>query len=534
METALPSPTPSQTSLTQLMRGPDTDTPPCVPHATSGSDAVHVGTPRAPMSIEAFGGRSGGNPRVAARAITSAQRTSRRRLLAVAASATAAGTLGGCRVVPAAVLRALPQLPPLVVAENVLYEARETVSRAWAHAFPRRPLRVIPQPTTLVRGPNGTVLGYSFAPAKVYDHAGDVLGVDSNTGADPNMVPLGPYLKDANFSLTSLVGSSTDVFLAANGEPVALPLGLSEIQFCVNHKALRNLGIPLPVQWSLNDMKAALDLALQRGPLTRTAPLIAGLTWVDVRLWGAFVLGLGGSLPGYGKPGANVQSILRSINLSGAVAATGELLDFARRYQWAPPSSDNTIFVPASFPLRGFVGPFSNTLFAFMSPPNPGPIPSAVVKEAFLQLPASSFPLLGKRRVVPSWVTQALAVSPYSKQPRSAIDFILWLYQPTQQRMLADVGIPPVVNDQELRAYWSQARSIATGLAPAFDPDGFVDVVGELPPWGTDMPAIINYDIALIPALRRAYAGTDTAASALAAVAETFNNPTAGLAVPQP
>jgi ABC-type glycerol-3-phosphate transport system substrate-binding protein len=457
---------------------------------------------------------------------------SRRTLLSALAAAASACLMPGCANVTSTLLE-----PHLVIADDVLYTAREQLLAAWSRHHRAGSLRIIRQPISLVRNSSGAVMGYTFAPAASYNRAGDIIGVPSSVGPDPDMVPLGPYLKGHNVSLDSFVGASAKAFLL-DGTPFALPIALSEIQFAVNHSALRRLGFPAPASgWSVDTMAAAIKTAIRRnGPYGPSSPPpIVGITWADVRIWGAFVIGAGGSLPGY-LGNKDSTSVFRFIDLNGALTATETAVAFARECQWAPPQPPPWSIFPDNFPQRGFTGPYTNSLFAFLPPAALGVnVPVSLSRDLFVTLPSEHFPTLwGNRRVIPAWTTQGLSISPASRNKSAAADLLLWLYNPSQQRALASAGVPPVLDDQGLLDYWHllQSRTMLPGRR--FDFNGYLDVIAELPVLGANMPASINYDSALIPALAQAYAGQTSVGQALGMVAAQIASPTFGIIAPPP
>ena len=89
-----------------------------------------------------------------------------------------------------------------------------------------------------------------------------------------------------------------------------------------------------------------------------------------------------------------------------------------------------------------------------------------------------SFPTFPARRVVPATAVQGLGVGKSSSAPDAAVTFLLWLLAEPQQRLLASVGVPPVLQTRALADAWQSFA--ASGQWPQFDQPAYFDVDKQL------------------------------------------------------
>jgi len=375
-----------------------------------------------------------------------ASRISRRAALGLAAGFAAA--LAGCS-------RPLPALaaPELVVRSEYLLQLKDRLRSQWGASGIRARLRIEQPPAP------GSV--------EAYEQSGDILDISTgeiNNAAKQNFLDLRPLLTAQDFPLSSLLPSAVAAY--AQGSALrALPLVLGEWQFYVNAPRLAELGVAVPARWEWQDVVNALAVAVGRGSVPSSV-LVAGTGWGDPNLWGAFVQGLGGRLTAGG-----------TVDLSGAVAATTELVHLARGYGWHPDADSNPANLQwGDFYSSGFAKTAASALFAFLQPMRiyPGMVPGALQR-----LPTTPFPLLPARDVVPAYSGSGLALSPYTTSPQLAAEALTWLYQPEQQQILATNGWPPVVL-QLAEQSWPTLQDHFPGYWAKFDAAGYTDVSYEL------------------------------------------------------
>ena len=396
------------------------------------------------------------------------ERISRRAALQAIALA-ACGTASACgtrtnRATPSAGT-AQPQTPVINVSDETLYRVRGSVVEAWQASGGRPTLSLQPwaftQPQAAIEG----------------DH--DVFTIFGDRPATWHVLDLTKSLRASNVDLSSLVPGALSMFADQHGIR-ALPFALSEWQFYVNAPALQALGLTPPATWTLDEVIAALAAASQKP--RAIAPMI-GVGWGNVSLWGAMVLGMGGAL----------DTQAGAVDLAGAVAPTKEMLGWPR-LGWNP---------TGKFWLPPFSGPRAQDgLFGFYGA-------WTVDGTTALQgVPISPFPTLRARALVPSYLNTALGISARSQRPDEAASFLLWLYQPAQQQLLAAQGIPPVVTDPAVVAFWQQQQQQRKPSTPIFLMDEYVDVFARLPP-GISSD---RYQTLFNGAFDRMVAGADVAA----------------------
>lgn len=363
------------------------------------------------------------------------ERLPRRGLLA---AAVGLGLLGGCGSPPRAVRR--PPLALRVFAPS-LYPVRDALLGAWQRDG-------APFPPNIVAGEAA-----SFPAQPLRSGQLPLPGVDAVEAAPgAGTVDLTPYLHRANFDPGSLVPEALPPSARVCGKIVWMPLRLTEIQFYANDRLLRALHALPAGPWTLAHLVAALQAHAAAASL-RAAPAVLGLGWGDLRLWGAFVVGLGGGFTRQGR-----------LDLGAAAAATATLAGIGRRCGWSAGDSGDALLL--EFERRGFSGARTGgSLFALLPPGVP------VGGTA-----ARAFPVLPRRAAVPAWQGTALFVQPHYAAPGHLVRFGLWLYQPAQQRLLAGAGVPPLLRDQGLRAFWHGLQGTRSGALERFSFSGYTDV----------------------------------------------------------
>lgn len=359
---------------------------------------------------------------------------------------------------------------PLRVFAPSLDPVRHPLLQAWQRTGPRPAFGL-----ELLRGMNVVLSGGLLRREHLAVGKADVV-----ESPYAGLVDLDPYLRGVNFDSASLLAQAVLPFRSSCGALTALPLRLGEIQFYVNGPLLRRLRIRPPRRWTYAAMVAALEVRRTSARL-RDWPAIVGLGWGDLRLWGALVLGLGGGFTRGGR-----------VDLVAAVGATAAVAAMARRFGWRPVTSADPAL--RDFELRGFQGSgVLGALFAFLPPgvPSGGETPQA-------------FPLLPRRAVVPAWEPTGLSVLRHERNPADAVRFMVWLYRPPQQRLLMTAGIPPVVADFGLRAFWQALPP----SAPRFRFHGYTDTAAWVRQvWGA-AGSLVSESPA---ALQRIGAGVDVA-----------------------
>ncbi len=402
---------------------------------------------------------------------------------------TGAG-LAGCASAPAVGTKA----KRMRIFSPSLYGARHALLVAWRRDG-------APFPVEFVPGISVSIANQPFASGEMPPPHADVVEVSQG-----GMVDLHPYLKGANLDLGRLLPQVVARFTAACGAVTALPVGMREVQFYVNDSLLRKLKVGRTRPWSFSAVIAAL--AAHRASTTlRAGPPLVGLGWGDLNLWGALVLGLGGALARNG-----------ALDFVAAATATANLASIGTRYGWsAGPSANAVLF---DFERHGFKGSRSaSCVFAFMPPGVP----------AGTERP-EPFPTLPRMPAVPAWHTTGLAAQPHSHQAAALVRFMGWLYAPAQQRLLATLGLPPVLAAQALRDFWHRGQGKLPAAAARFQFRGYTDVPYQIRQ-ALHAPGMF---LSQTPAsLTRIGAGAN-AAAALARWQRTLESSAAALSQPSP
>ena len=297
--------------------------------------------------------------------------------------------------------------------------------------------------------------------------AADILEVAPDmlyNNAPKKFVDISPILKARNYPLGRLTPAAVLPYWVGSAL-CGLPLIIGEWQFYVNTKRLMAKHLVVEKAWTFEDMLATLAEA--HGGYRERNAVFAGTGWGNYGLWGAFVLGLGGTLSAGGR-----------VHLSGAVDAATRLVDIARRYRWSPDAGSN----PQNngwwtFYQYGFSGQVENALFAFLQPMTVYP---GWFTQGTMALVPTEFPRMPMGSVVPAYGGSGLAVSPYSRSADAAVDFMLWLYEDAQQRILAEEGWPPVIAGAAGTAIWSKVNGQLPAYWVKFSQNGYVDIASEL------------------------------------------------------
>jgi len=408
-----------------------------------------------------------------------AERLTRRSALALGLAAAGATGLSGC----ARPLAALTP-PEIIVRSAYLADAKvaSQLRAAWTSSGIAARLNIA---------------GPSYARTFEGDErSGDLLDVtppEIHNVAKRNFLDLTPLLAAQNFPLASLLPSAVADYQEGSGLR-ALPLILGEWQFYVNTPLLHHLGLAVPAQWTWMDMVDALAVAVGRGSAPSSV-LVGGTGWGHYALWGAFVLGLGGSLASGGH-----------LDLTGAVAATTHLVSAARRYGWHPDQASNPSNVQWwDFYGHGFGLTDADALFSFLQPARiyPGRIAPGVSTLATVP-----FPRLPAGPVVPAYKGSGLGLSPYARHPDLAVEALLWLYRPAQQRILAEQGWPPVVV-KVAEQIWPGLEGTLPDFWAKFDSAGYTDIFNLLT--GGRPTNEFEVDLAVGAACQAMYVGADVA-----------------------
>ena len=302
-------------------------------------------------------------------------------------------------------------------------------------------------------------------------------------------------LKQLNFDASKLIAGALSSF-SVGGQPYAVPVGVVPTGIACDTKAFQQAGVALPnAGWTLGDFVqtcSALQTPIHAGkvpgviavlpPLVGSSKLqMAGggsATWygalIDPSVWGAFVLGYGGTI-------VNADGQFDLTN-SGAVQGLTELVALARSF--GAPQQD----VPASDTAPGVApgAPFPSAM-AFQRYNWSGTGPKTT---HWVPLPA-----LTVRSVVPvtPYGVQTYALDsgirlPFEIQPppnpnnvplealEATAAYGLWLNQLT----LSDPSLPglppPVFTDAEVQnAYWTAGKI-------AIDWQNYVIVPANWPP----------------------------------------------------
>ncbi len=351
---------------------------------------------------------------------------------------------------------------PLLVAAHSLLPAAAGLARAWDAAHRSSRLTV---ESEIGGPPRYTMPDRAYALADV----GQLSGDGEEPGGLAPYVNIAPLVRQANFDLGRLLPSAVQAF-AFGGDLFGLPLLCVPYVLMTNTTLLGSAGVAHPADqpWTLAQIESAVAAARASANIPASAQLISGSLWTDVRLWGAFVLGLGGALTG---PGGVLD-----FRGAATVAATRRLVALATAANWVGLDGDPAA---AGFVYGSFKGGTAETLFA-IEPDFPAPgFPVGVIG------PQNRFPLLPHDALIPAYQTSGLAVPKHSKQAEVAVEFLLWLYEDNQQRLLMSAGVPPIVTDRPaLLTEWSHATPGGQDIASLTDPTHMVDVLALLPQGG--------------------------------------------------
>jgi len=290
-----------------------------------------------------------------------------------------------------------------------------------------------------------------------------------------------PRLKESNFDFGVIAPGLRGLFTDAQGRPAGFPFAVGEVQFYVNMARLHRLRVQTAGVWTFDRMEVAVEAANAADP-TSGSTLVAGIGWSDPNTFAVFVDGLGGGLFG---PKASVGA-----------SAVARFASFARNARWSPLASRAPGSPATDFAVQGFGGAAANALFAFVPAWNVDNRNMGIwtkakvgyaVKDVSAQCLAAGmctlnplpFPTLPLASRVPAVPAQGLALHPMSKNPLLAIEFIKWLYEPAQQRLLMPFGLPPVIGDPSTVQTWKRVTTRAT--IPKFNGPGYLDVTQDLP-----------------------------------------------------
>ena len=303
-------------------------------------------------------------------------------------------------------------------------------------------------------------------------------------------VPLRPMLAKANFDPATILSGALPALRAPDGALIELPWRMGELQFYVNAKASTDLGPGAGEPWTWSRVRRAALAAV--GKNSAGTPFL-GSGWGMVNTWAAWVVASGGSPY---SPRGGVQ-------LTEVTDQTKEIVSFARQTRWEPLGT-------SGFQFDGFDSN-PDALFALFPPwPGLGLPTDARVRD----LVPVDFPS-GARPAIAATAGDTLAVSATSQHPELAVQFVLWLYRPEQQKLLGTLGVPPVIETDALFAFWEQQRGTHPSY-PLFRRAGYVDFRNLLPavsldPRSAHSPAQ-QWDSTFYEAFRRMYQGADVAA----------------------
>lgn len=344
----------------------------------------------------------------------------------------------------------------LVVVSNSILPIATELARAWDAGHPSSQLVVLsqtgPAPRYVMPSPN-------YAHADVGEQWGDGMEI---SGLKPYL-SIRQLVRQANFNLSVLPPSGVHAFEFA-GDLFGLPLMTAPLILLVNTAILRKVGIAHPsnASWTLGEIQSAVAAARASKAVPSSASLIVGLPWTDVRIWGAFVLGLGGSL----------TDARGTLDFAGSpcIKATQVLAGLATAAKW---SGVQLTFAP-------------DALFTIQNYP-------CLPRSMRTPIPGTRFPVLPNNPVIPAYETNGLTVPVHCQQPTLATEFILWLYEPNQQRLLMSAGVPPIVTNQPaLQAEWARTAPDGQRLAALLNPGQTVDILGLLPQGGYAGPQTYN------------------------------------------
>ncbi len=336
--------------------------------------------------------RSAGGPPFQAAAV------SRRALLAAAGGLCAAAGFGRH------LARAAASAPvTLTVYADVLYQARSALTAAWTAAHPR--VRVVLHPSYAGSPPRGTTY------ADAMQEAADVLQVEGDgaaMGGEGVWPDLSGLVKEHNFDLGALPAAAVAAFRGSN-RLYGLPVRMVPFAMTVDTVALSALHAGPTggggVVWTWSDLRAAVErAAAAKGGPSRS--IVSRTGWTDVRVWGALVSGLSGTL---------VASGALDLTAPATVAAAAEFQRLAAAAGWPAVTGEygpGVSFVPTPWPpqLRHVAPALAGGRRGASGPPRGGP--------AFRRTDAERHPGAGRgtggirlRRIRPA-VRRAPAVKP--------------------------------------------------------------------------------------------------------------------------
>lgn len=271
---------------------------------------------------------------------------------------------------------------------------------------------------------------------------------------DAGLIDLGPALQALNFQPSILPSALWSTYIR-DGPVVALPTHLEPVAVAYWPDALKGAGAAEPSpDWTVADFTSTcqqIQYAIQSGALQKIGvqsvlPRMVGSgtgSIDDINMWGAFVQGFGGDIVA-----GQVSGLASTAGVQGVTA----LVNLARRFGSDPEA-----------PLAGEA--FAPSVAMSFMVMLPGALtPAWEAAEAYRY---ARFPALPVRPVVPAYIggrglaygydgpSGCLPVVPENILEGAARYFI-WLYQTTQQQLLARAGRPPITADDALvRAFWA-------------------------------------------------------------------------------
>lgn len=284
-----------------------------------------------------------------------------------------------------------------------------------------------------------------------------LIGAGGVVGPGLDVVDLGPALRARNAEAPSFLPGALESFTVA-GSVSALPLTLSPQGIRYNPAAFASLGVSPSPDWTMGDFEkacATVKAALAAGKLQGVSgvlPLLMGI-WCPGRPgtartciqglleastnWLPIVQGLGGWVYRDGS---------FDLTNTGAVEAFFTMIDWHRRY-----GAPSGISFDDTKEMFQFV---QSSAMGFWPDGTPGP--AATAKFApFFGMPHAS--PIGVRVTGIGIATQTAAnIFPPDEQISAFVDFMLWLYRPEQQRLMAGSGVAPMINDAALQdGFWT-------------------------------------------------------------------------------
>jgi ABC-type glycerol-3-phosphate transport system substrate-binding protein len=417
-----------------------------------------------------------------------ARTVSRRQIIGFAAAACGTMGLTGCGM--ATSLVATNHVPSALIIAGISSRSwTDAIQHAWEGSRPDFRLAFRPRSTC---GQDADLAVMREA---------DVLQIDSLSGTGLTVTvsgptgqktspfqnlseALGPILRTANFNAKALLPGAVAAFADFKGNLAAFPLMLGEVQCYINQTALADMGLPTALPWTIERMETAVIVARQQNA-TSHSPLVVGCGWSDVNMWSAWVKALGGS----------VTWRVGGVDLRGSIEATRRLVSFAQVARWDPFPTFRSGTPAGDFVQYGFARGAADALFAFTTPtyfsglPRSGLNSHVAGSTTLKPLLAGSgtlhtvpFPSSYGASPAPAVDAVGLVLTASSTRGALAAQFMSWLYEPAQQRLLAGIGFPPVVSDPDTQAYWIRLQgdsALTTG--GWFDPSRYWDVVPLMP-----------------------------------------------------